>query len=78
MLLRQGLRSIDDVVQQRAKVDLLRLKLELAGLDLGEVENLVDQLQEELARPQHAPERLVEVLVAVDLGVLLQHLALFR
>ena len=63
------------VVQQGAQVDLLRLQLELAGLDLGEIENLVDQLEEELAGPQHAPERLVEVLVAVDLGVLLQHLA---
>src|SRR4029077_15703455 len=43
ILLRQLPRGADDVLKQRRQIHRFRTELKLAGLDLGEVEDLVDE-----------------------------------
>ena len=56
-----------DVVQQCAQVEVQRLQLELARLDLGEVEDVVDDRQQRLAARAHGLG--VAPLLLVQLGV---------
>ena len=46
VLLGELARSADHLVDQRRELHRLRVELELAGLDLGEVEHLVDKAEE--------------------------------
>ena len=52
------------------ELDVLEVQLHLARLDLGEIEDLVDQVQEVLAGAVDASERLDQVVPALVLGVL--------
>ena len=50
------------------------MQLNAPGLDLGEIEHLVDQVEQVLAGTLDAGRRLLEIVEAVILGVLAQHL----
>jgi hypothetical protein len=58
---------------QDGQVELFDVDLELAGLDLRQVEDLVDQVQQMRSGPGNAPQRLDEVVLAGIGGVLDQH-----
>ena len=47
--LRARAEQLDDVLDQAVERERLRLEFELAGLDLGEIENLLDQRQQRVA-----------------------------
>jgi hypothetical protein len=64
-----------DVVGQAGDVEALEVQLHLAGLDLGEVEHGVDQLQQVLAGRVDLSEIVGELLGSEIGGVLLEHLA---
>ena len=49
---------LDDVLNQRRDGEGIEIQLHLARLDLGEVENVVDQGEKVTARTQHALQRL--------------------
>ena len=53
-----------DLVDQRRELHRLRIELELAGLDLGEVEHLVDEAEQVVAGAVHALQRLQRLLGA--------------
>ena len=53
-----------DLVDQRRELHRLRIELELAGLDLGEVEHLVDEAEQVRAGAVHALQRLQRLLRA--------------
>ena len=72
VLRRQRLDRLDDRVDQRRQSKTIQIKLHPPGLDLGEVEDVVDQGEQVAARAEHAVERL-EVLLE-RLGILPQHL----
>ena len=46
----RGAKQLDGFLDQRGKRERKRLKFQLAGLDLGEIENFLDQRQQRLAR----------------------------
>ena len=54
VLLSELTRGADDLVDQRRKLDGLRIEFELAGLDLGEIEHLVDEAEEMVTSAVHA------------------------
>ena len=56
-----------DVFEEHARVEVDDLELELAGLDLGEVQDVVDDREESFGRGVHA--RGVLALLAVERGV---------
>ena len=64
--------GLDDLVDQRRQSETPQIELHPPGLDLGEVEDVVDQREQVAAGAEHAVERL-EVLLE-RLGVLPQHL----
>ena len=72
VLRRQRLRGLDHVSDQRLDGKGIQVQLHSSGLDLGEVENVVDQGEQVAARAEHAIERF-EVLLR-RLGILAQHL----
>ena len=72
VLRRQRLDGLDDLVDQRRQSESVQIKLHPPGLDLGEVEDVVDQGEQVTARAKHAVERL-DVLLQ-RLGILPQHL----
>ena len=53
-----------DLVDQRRELHRLRIELELAGLDLGQVEHLVDEAEQVSAGAVHALQRLQRLLRA--------------
>ena len=63
---------VDDLVDQRRQSKGVQIKLHPPGLDLGEVEDVVDQREEVAARSEHAIQRL-DILLQ-RLGILPQHL----
>ena len=58
---RERLGRDEDVAQHGGHLDILDAELELAGLDLGQVEDLVDQLQQVPAGAVDAIERLEQL-----------------
>jgi hypothetical protein len=44
------------VLDHRAELEVLQMELHLAGLDLGEIENVVDERQQVAARRLHLLE----------------------
>ena len=56
------------------QIDFLDQEIDLAGLDLGQVEHVVDQPEQMLAGAIDALERFDKVVEAIVLGVFLQHL----
>ena len=64
VLLGELARGADDLVDQRRQIHRLRAELELAGLDLGEVEHLVDEAEQVGAGAMHALQRLLRLLGA--------------
>jgi hypothetical protein len=50
--------GLDDIVNQRSEGEGLQAKLHPPGLDLGEVEDVVDQREQVTARAEHAVEGL--------------------
>ena len=63
---RQRLGRFRHLLEQMRELDVLEAELEPARLDLGEIENLVDQLQQVLAGAVDALERLDEVALAAS------------
>ena len=59
---------LDDAVDQWSKSEGIEMKLHPPGLDLGEIENIIDQGEEMPARAEHAVERLKVLLCG--LGIL--------
>ena len=57
VLLRELAGGADDLVDQRSELDRLRIELQLASLDLGEVEHLVDEAEQMGAGAMHALQR---------------------
>src|SRR5215469_7437665 len=57
VLLGELARGADDFIDKPRQIDPLGIELELAGLDLREVENLVDEAQQVSAGRIHAPQR---------------------
>src|SRR5262249_22788100 len=57
-------RSADDLVNQRSELHGLRIKLELSGLDLREVEHLVDEAKKVSTSAVHALQRLLRLFRA--------------
>ena len=51
--LRARRQQLDDFLDQRAEIERPRFEIEPAGLDLGEIEDLLDQRQQRLARGLH-------------------------
>jgi hypothetical protein len=66
-------RGADHLLDQRRKLDRLRVEFELAGLDLGEVEHLVDEAKQVVAGAIDALQRLQRLLGAEARGVLHHH-----
>ena len=64
VLRRQRLDGLDHVVDQRRKRERFEMKLHPPGLDLGQVEDVVDQGEQVPARAEHAVERLGVLLSA--------------
>ena len=64
VLLGQLARGADHLVDQRRQHHRFRIELELAGLDLGEIEHLIDQAEQMGAGAMHAAERLLRLLGA--------------
>ena len=58
VLRRQRFDGLDDIVDQRRERESFEMKLHPPGLDLGEVEDVVDQGEQVPARAEHAVERL--------------------
>src|SRR5262249_23796368 len=58
VLLRQLPRGADDVLKERGQVHRLRAKLELAGLDLGQIKHLVDEAEQMGTRTVDPAQRL--------------------
>jgi hypothetical protein len=58
VLRRQRIDGLDDIINQRSGGEGLQAKLHLPGLDLGEVEDVVDQGEQVTARAEHAVEGL--------------------
>src|SRR5919106_816305 len=75
ILRRQRLDDGGDVPDERGDVEGLEVELHLAGLDLGQVEHGVDQLEQVLAGCIDLLEVVGELLGAEVGGVLLEHLA---
>ena len=71
---RQRLRRAQGVVDENAEIDVLVMELELAGLDLRKIEDIVDELQQMLAGAADASKRLENIRLAGILGILDQHL----
>ena len=66
---RQRLDGLDDIVDQRRKAESIKMKLHPPRLDLGEVENVVDQCEQMPTRTQHAVKRLgVSYLIGACTG----------
>ena len=65
----------NDVADERGHVEALEVEVHLAGLDLGEVEHGVDQLQQVLARRVDLAEVVGELSGAEVGRLLLEHLA---
>ena len=61
---RQRLDGLDHLVDQRRQSKRLQVKLHPPGLDLGEVEDVVDQREQVAAGTEHAVERLEVLLEA--------------
>ena len=72
VLRRHRLDRLGHVLDQRRQRERFEMKLHPPGLDLGEVEDVVDQREQVAARAEHAIERL-DVLLQ-RLGILPQHL----
>src|SRR4029079_13873914 len=53
ILLRKGPRRVDDLIDQRRQIHPIGAKLKLAGFDLREVENLVDEAEKMAAGTMH-------------------------
>ena len=53
---RQRLDGLDDVVDQRRKSEALQIKFHAPGLNLGQVEDVVDQREQVPARAEDAVE----------------------
>ena len=64
VLLGQLARRADHLVDQRRQHHRFRIELELAGLDLGKIEHLIDQPEQMGAGAMHAAERLLRLLGA--------------
>ena len=75
VLLRQGLDDGRDVPHQRRHLEVLEVELHAPGLDLGQIEHAVDQLEEVLAGGVDLLEVGDEGLLRQVLGLLLEHLA---
>ena len=75
VLLDQGLDGGPDLVDEVADLEALEEQLHFARLDLGEVEDVVDEGQEVLARAVDLPEVGDEVRLPQVLGLLPQQLA---
>ena len=58
MLLRQLPRRADDILKQRRQIHRLRAELKLAGLDLREIEHLVDEAEKVGTRTVNPAQRL--------------------
>src|SRR5262249_60880595 len=58
VLLRELPRRADDLIDERRQIHRLGAELELAGLDLREVEHLIDKAEQVRAGAVHAIERL--------------------
>ena len=67
-----------DLVDQRRELHCLRIELELAGLDLGEVQHLVDEAEEVLTGAVNALQRLQRLFGAEARRVGDHHLGLVR
>ena len=70
---RKRLNGLDHAVDERRKREIFQLQLHAASLDLGEIEDVVDQREQMPAGAEHPVERL-EVLLCC-FGILPQHLA---
>ena len=70
VLNRQGLRGRGSLANRSGQRDFLDVQLQLASLDLGQVEDLVDQVQQMVTGPVDAPERLDQIVLAFVRGVL--------
>ena len=64
VLLGELARGADHLVDQRRELHGLRIELELAGFDLGEVEHLVDEAEQVGAGAIHALQRLLRLFRA--------------
>ena len=73
VLHRQRFDGLDDIIDQRCKREGFEMQLHPPGLDLRQVENVVDQGKQVPARTQHAIERFGVLLER--LRILPQHLA---
>src|ERR1700730_17860297 len=73
ILCRQWFDSLDDLVDQRRQSKGVQIKLHPPGLELGEVEDVVDQGEEMPCRAEHTIERFKVLLCSFR--ILPQHLA---
>src|SRR3979490_2180946 len=64
VLLGELARGADDLVHQRRELHHLRIELELAGLDLGKVEHLVDETEQVSPRSMNPAQRLLGLFCA--------------
>src|SRR5262249_29615104 len=69
----QRLNGLDDAFDERRKREIFELPLHTPSLNLGQVENVVDQRKQMPARAEHAVERLGILLQC--LSILAQHFA---
>jgi hypothetical protein len=74
VLLGELARGIDDLVDQRSELQALRVELELPGLDLGQVEYLVDEAEQVGAGGIHSAQRFLRLLSAETRRVSTHHL----
>src|SRR3984893_15502345 len=73
ILRRQRLDCLDHALDERRKREIFELQLHPTGLDLGEVEDVVDQSEQMTTSTEHAVKRLSILLCC--LHILPQHLA---
>jgi Bacterial protein of unknown function (DUF899) len=65
---------LSELFRPGSEVDLLGVELDPPGLDLGQIEDLIDQLQEVIAGAPNTLQGLDEVVPAEFFGVLFEHL----
>ena len=70
---RKRLDGVNDVVDHRCNREGLEVELHPPGLDLGEIENVVDQGEQMSSRASHSIEWLNLVFPLEIPGILLQH-----
>src|SRR5262245_4198424 len=74
VLLGKRLNGGGDLLYDACNVEILDLQLQAAGLDLGEIKDLVDEPEEMPAGARNPPQRLQKLALVALLGVLLEHL----